>query len=53
MRERLELLGGELQVESKLGGGTTLYISVPKRSTVQAGKLWVERHMMVALETGT
>jgi signal transduction histidine kinase len=39
MRERLELIGGELRVESKPGGGTVLHISMPKRSTSQAGQL--------------
>jgi signal transduction histidine kinase len=47
MRERLELLGGNLRVESKPGGGTTLHISVPKRSTVQASELKEERCVAV------
>jgi signal transduction histidine kinase len=29
MRERVELVGGELQIESQLGGGTRVMASVP------------------------
>jgi signal transduction histidine kinase len=35
MKERLELLGGDLRIESRPGGGTELHIRVPKRSTAQ------------------
>jgi signal transduction histidine kinase len=52
MRERLELIGGDLRVESKPGGGTALHIIVPKRSTAQAGQLRLEGRVAVAAETG-
>lgn len=29
MRERAELCGGSIEIESKLGGGTTIYVTVP------------------------
>jgi signal transduction histidine kinase len=50
MKERLELLGGGLQIESSPGGGTTLHISVPRRSTVQAKQLHMQRRIEIAAE---
>jgi signal transduction histidine kinase len=35
MRERLELLGGTLEVESEPGAGTTVYARVPLNETGQ------------------
>jgi len=36
MRERVALLGGELQIESSPGGGTTLYIRLPEAGDAPA-----------------
>jgi signal transduction histidine kinase len=29
MRERLSLIGGQMEIESAVGGGTTIYVRVP------------------------
>jgi signal transduction histidine kinase len=35
VQERLELVGGSLQVESEPGQGTVLYVTIPKNGTMQ------------------
>ena len=37
MRERTALLGGTLEIESRTGGGTTVYARVPLRSAEKNG----------------
>lgn len=40
MRERVELLGGTLDIRSKIGSGTTVFIRVPlDRSTDETNKV--------------
>lgn len=51
MRERLELIGGELRVVSKPGGGTELHIHVPKRSPSPARQPRAAGHDMEVAET--
>ncbi|MEO5953596.1 MAG: histidine kinase [Chloroflexia bacterium] len=50
MSERLELLGGELRIESKQGSGTTLHITIPKHSTAQASPAQ-ESKQLIMLES--
>ena len=35
MQERVSILGGKLQVESTLGGGTTLYVKIPEEVLIR------------------
>ncbi|HEU4559749.1 MAG TPA: PAS domain S-box protein [Longimicrobium sp.] len=42
LRERVELLGGTLQVESALGSGTTLFVRLPDHGVTQVRGMEVE-----------
>jgi signal transduction histidine kinase len=54
MMERLQLVGGDLLIESTPGVGTSLHISVPRRSAVQAGQsIAAAPVVMVPAESGT
>ena len=39
VRERLELVGGSLQIESSPGAGTSLFVTIPKDPLVRSGLL--------------